>query len=118
MTAVGDVVLYGVSDRDAVRFFAQRTHRCRAEEETARFVAGDVLPAMVVAGGPTVVNLQVLNNGPTSFFVKDASPGAANTRGAYWPHVQPRPPARSRALGAGARAMAAPQQPPGGSGHP
>ena len=87
MAVVGDVVLYGVSDRDAARFFAQRAHRCRAETETVRFVAGDVLPAMVVAGGPTVVNLQVLNNGPTSFFVRDVSPGAANTRGAYWPRV-------------------------------
>lgn len=87
MAAVGDVVLYGVHDRDVQRFFGQRAYRCRAEGETARFIAGDVLAAVVVAGGPTVVNLQVLNNGPTTFFVKDAQPGAAGTRGAYWPRV-------------------------------
>lgn len=48
MAALGDVVLYGVTQRDVDRFNTQRTHRCKATGEVARFVAGDVLPAVVV----------------------------------------------------------------------
>ena len=72
--AVGSIVKYTVTERDAEAIYLRWTSRGEGFGQCPK--AGDLLPAVVVKDNGTTVNVHVFLDGAASYWAKDVNTSA------------------------------------------